>query len=390
MRKGVLLITLLASSLYSAWLYSPSVANGFSSCRQGSTGPASIREASRGFVVDRIKFVNKKNLWAVAHFAKPKTVFEFGSAILRSTDRGQSWETQLTDRERYFGDICFVNQQVGWICGDGGLLLKSTDGGKSWGRQDTRTESDLRDIQFIGAEIGWAMSPDGEVLRTTDGGQHWSLHGFELDGYVLHILRFVDSRNGWIAGEKGHAYESTDGGVTWKSRGDELLSMVESSRKRHPYFTDIEFITPAVGFIAARLFPKAEFYDDKDAPCCKAVIFKTENGGRSWSVLFQEEGKLLRRANFLSEQEFRIDLGDDDIRHTTDGGKSWISVPTPKGLSIMQFLDRNNGIGTRSNGTSNTGMYYTNDGGRNWKMSKLPSISEGADSPVQNPSKNLP
>jgi hypothetical protein len=188
----------------------------------------------QGLRVWPIRILDRNNLWAVGHFRTQDPFFD-GSTILHSFDRGRSWEAQLIDSEQHFDDVRFVNQKIGWVCGDEGLILKSGDGGRSWSKQDTPTESHLVEIQFIDAEIGWAVGIDGEVLRTTDGGLHWISHSIEAIADI-YFLTFRDSLSGWLMGSKNQIYESTDGGVSWKSRTAKLVNLLDKTNRYEAHF----------------------------------------------------------------------------------------------------------------------------------------------------------
>ncbi len=286
----------------------------------------------------------------------------------------------MINTKQHFDDVSFVNQQVGWVCGDEGLILKSTDGGRSWSKQDIPTESHLIEIQFINSEIGWAVGIDGEVIRTTDGGLHWISHSIEASGDI-YFLSFRDSLNGWLVGEKNQAYESTDGGISWKPRAAELVNLLDKTGKHEAHFGDVKFVSPNVGFIAASIRPKIGIEEGADL-FTKNVVFKTEDGGRRWAVLFEKRARVLYSAEFISEKEMWIIFqnlrNNKEVLRTEDGGKTWIKVstlPYPAPASVY-FANSKNGWTSTGDGMYADYIYYTNDGGKSWFKSELPQISK--------------
>ena len=200
-----------------------------------------------------------------------------------------------------------------------------------------------------------------------------------MDGSGLHILRFTDSLNVWIAGENSHLYQSSDGGLTWTPRGNELLGLVDTTGKHHAFFKDIEFVTPSIGFVAAHIVPKMEFVDDHSDVFNKGVIFKTENAGRSWSVLLEKEDQLLKGADFVTENEIWVFLFyRDEVLHTMDGGRTWKNVRGMPKTANVQFSDSNHGWARINKGTyidrPDCRIYYTIDGGKSWKPARMPVL----------------
>jgi photosystem II stability/assembly factor-like uncharacterized protein len=323
-----------------------------------------------------LRILDRNNLWVVPRYViEPPPIGSIGSRILHSSDGGQSWQSQMWETERQLDDVAFINQQVGWVCGSGGLIRKTTDGGKNWSKQGTPTEDDLVEIQFINGDIGWAIGSEGEVLRTTDGGSHWVSHRIKAE-HELYLLCFRDRLNGWMLGNHNQAYESTDGGVSWKSRATDLVGILDSSGKHEAIFLSAKFFGSKVGYIAAYISPRIEFQDD-ESTFAKNVIFKTDDGGRSWRILFEKAGFPMNGVEFISEDEMWMIHQDDDerVRHSVDGGRIWSKVSTFPSLSIssVYFADPSNGWAVED-GESNK-FYRTTDGGKSWKQLKWPQAT---------------
>jgi photosystem II stability/assembly factor-like uncharacterized protein len=55
-----------------------------------------------------------------------------GSAILHSSDRGQTWQFMSTDQPLPLNGLFFADAEHGWAVGDFGTILATIDGGKTW------------------------------------------------------------------------------------------------------------------------------------------------------------------------------------------------------------------------------------------------------------------
>lgn len=146
--------------------------------------------------------------------------------------------------------------------------------------------------------LGQYENPQVEVLTS---GTRTSLRG----------LSVVNDMVVWVSGSNGTVGRSTDGGKNWK-----WLS-VKGFEKRD--FRDIEAFSSTTAVIMA-----------VDAP---AYILKTNNGGETWRVVFEDKtpGMFLDAMEFWNEQA-GIVLGDPIkgkffIARTFDGGASWKEIP---------------------------------------------------------------
>jgi photosystem II stability/assembly factor-like uncharacterized protein len=156
--------------------------------------------ASHVLDVATLSTPTKNMVWLVVHLSRPDNT-RIKSFVLHSCDGGQSWREQLVETEHRLLGICFVNAEIGWVSGSGGMILHTTDGGGTWVRQKSGTASSLVQIRFRDITTGWAMSDVGEMLVTTDGGFDWGVHEIKVDQWV-NYFDFSDSLHGWVVGEK--------------------------------------------------------------------------------------------------------------------------------------------------------------------------------------------
>ena len=127
-----------------------------------------------------ITFVNESTGWAG------------GGVIMKTTNGGQDWETQLVPA--VVREFFFLDDQHGFAVG-GTSIVKTVDGGSNWidiSPGDERIK-DLRAAYFFDENTGWAIGLGHEVavgsslfqnsvlLETTDGGASWTVREYSFD-----------------------------------------------------------------------------------------------------------------------------------------------------------------------------------------------------------------
>ncbi|HRN58240.1 MAG TPA: oxidoreductase, partial [Agriterribacter sp.] len=130
-------------------------------------------------------------------------------------------------------------------------------------------------------------------------------------GISLRGLSVVDNNVIWVSGSNGTIGSSADGGRTWK------WMQVKGFEKND--FRDIEAFDAATAVVMSIAEP--------------AYILKTNNGGNTWKVVFEDKrkGMFLDAMEFWNEQS-GIVIGDPldgkiFIARTFDGGDTWQGLP---------------------------------------------------------------
>ncbi|TLU98326.1 oxidoreductase [Dyadobacter luticola] len=176
----------------------------------------------------------------------------------------------------------------------------------------------------------------------------------------------------WIGGSGGTILKTTNGGKRWstfKVPGADSLDF----RDIHAFNREV-----AVAMSAGT------------AETDKAKIYRTEDGGKSWNLVYQttQNGVFLDGIDFWDKNK-GICLGDPIDGHlyiltTEDGGKSWQELPLEKrpvaepgeasfaasGTSILATGKGNVYIGT--GGSKFARVFRSEDYGRSWEVSATP------------------
>jgi photosystem II stability/assembly factor-like uncharacterized protein len=155
--------------------------------------------------IESVSFVNATHGW-VAGYA-PAQVGGDPGCVFATTDGGVTWERQFNERRIH--SVFFIDEDYGWLAGDGKLLRRTTDGGATWKACGIITEysddTSLRDVMAIDRTHGWAVGTKGYILATSDG-EHWVEENAGAKR-VLNGVSFVDEGHGWVVGEGGMILE---------------------------------------------------------------------------------------------------------------------------------------------------------------------------------------
>jgi len=235
--------------------------------------------------------------------------------------------------------------------GQRGHVVFSDDAGATWQQATVPVSSDLVAVSFPNVDasraIGWAVGHDGVILRSVDGGRTWTR---QLDGRTLGELLvahyeksgdakwlaeakrfaaqgaenpfldvcFLDAQTGWVVGAFGLVLRTHDGGVHWEP----MLHATDNPKALHLYAVarvgnDV-FIVGEQG-LALKL--------DRDAD--RFVALTLPYAGTLFGVIGNERAVVA------------YGLRGNVVR-STDGGRTWASVPTgvTVGLTAATLDDR--------------------------------------------------
>ena len=191
--------------------------------------------------------------------------------------------------------------------GERGHVLWSDDGGATWTQADVPVSTDLTAVHFVSPERGWAAGHGGVVLATRDGGRTWArqLDGRRIgpDASLLGIW-FADERTGFAVGAFGLVLRTDDGGATWTPWGD---------RTENPAALHLNAIARAAGdvWIAGE----------------RGLLLKLDRAGRRFRAVPVPYAGSLFGVEGDGGAVLAYGLRGNAFR-TTDGGASWLPVPT--------------------------------------------------------------
>ena len=185
----------------------------------------------------------------------------YGTGVLRTRDRGDTWEVPEGGPEGWLASVDFVSERVGFVVGSksrGPLLARTRDGGDSWEALTVPagcTAPGFRDVLFLDAELGFVGGGGGFAPAYTrrrgrmgavdlrlrglaagacpspiatsatwpgrascctppTGGDTWRQQPLPVREKLNDVL-FLDPRRGWYSTAEGGVFETLDGGRTW-------------------------------------------------------------------------------------------------------------------------------------------------------------------------------
>lgn len=121
--------------------------------------------ANIGFFGKSLYFINSTTGFSLTDFG----------GIYKSTNKGDNWIRidSINSFYGYFGNIFFVNELTGYLCGSGtyGNLYKTTNGGYNWiSKTVFNSNIAITYVFFRNANTGYAGSFHGLIYKTTTGG----------------------------------------------------------------------------------------------------------------------------------------------------------------------------------------------------------------------------
>lgn len=126
------------------------------------------------------------------------------------------WRELHTGVTENLYDVCCVNANTVFVCGDNGVILKTEDGGETWRELYRQEGRELCKIAFANQNVGYAGGNDGSengvLIRTTDGGETWEDVNNTLLFKVCNMGLEPISTDTVFAYHQNHLYKSIDAG----------------------------------------------------------------------------------------------------------------------------------------------------------------------------------
>jgi ELWxxDGT repeat protein len=281
---------------------------------------------------------------------KGSTGYAHGNnVLLKSDDAGATWfRLYVPHSDEYsFNDLAvfFLNATEGYIGTNKGEIFYTKDGGRTWETRQEASWNEFRKIFFQSKDRGYATVGWGDLLQTTNGGRSWTSVDLSTLGWNTRVrdLWFTNDKDGFLILENKF-YSTKNDGSTW----------MEVTAVNVGDLSSIKFFNENLGFLFGG----------------NGLIYKTNNGGTTWSQIFpgispgqivgiaQSSGKL-----FITSKSYYSSEYARALAVSTDEGTTWSMLNHSPGGYIyhIDFTTDNKGavIGQE-------GIFKTEDNGLTW------------------------
>ena len=214
------------------------------------------------------------------------------------------------------------------VVGERGHILISQDQGVSWQQQPVPTRTTLTSVFFIDPANGWAAGHDGVILQTGDGGRHWQMvYSDPQHEQAILDLWFMDREHGYAVGAYGLFLETEDGGASWQP-----LDFAPTPLKADETNTDGGGENPSADEpwgIDFHLNQVAETATGLLVISAEAGnLYRSDDGGRSWlSLPSPYEGSFYGALPLARDTVLAFGLRGHLFR-TDNAGRTWTAVET--------------------------------------------------------------
>ncbi|MDF2188484.1 FG-GAP-like repeat-containing protein [Paraflavitalea sp. CAU 1676] len=138
--------------------------------------------------------------------------------ILRTTDKGLTWNVVYTNANRYFSHVDAIDNNTFFAFSTRyttSVYYRSMDAGASW-TPYMAPGGHLTSITFLTATKGWANADD-KIFYTSNNGSQWTQKNHAtITPMSSHKMKFMNDHTGYALGELFELYKTTDSGRIWE------------------------------------------------------------------------------------------------------------------------------------------------------------------------------
>jgi len=325
--------------------------------------------------------------------------------IVRTSDGGATWQTvQQQGSGQRLWDIEYSGPDTAFLAGDNGVISRSINGGASWAPIQSGGAGVTHGFDAVDALHAWAGQDAGEIVYTVNGGRQWvrsSVQGFDTFGQIMDIA-FADTSTGWAAGadaffggSRGVLSRSSDGGKTWHEQvefPDFTFNRLEAISPLNAYAVGTYDLggrgmvlrTTDGGSFWQDVTPASDgfrgvfFRNTTTGWIIGSSIYKTTDGGTSWTKQFGDSNTEFSAISFSDLQNGWAVGFNNLVLHTTDGGQNWTpqDVHAPSGTAVTGVTAISPTVAWIAGW--NGFIARTRDGGQTWRREIVPGASKVA------------
>jgi photosystem II stability/assembly factor-like uncharacterized protein len=267
--------------------------------------------------VERLFFLDTKAGWIVNRKGEVWHTIDGGDtwALLAVLNR-DSQETYLTPLEEVF----FIDPSHGWII-NSTSLWRTENGGKDWQRSyPSNNPQEITELVYCGkfatTQHGWLGAENGVVYVTDDGGSTWKAKKITAESVSFIDTGDTGSSSGWLIATDGKIYSTKDNGNTWAMQSDALSDGMQMIGSAY-------FVSKMDGWVVGKV-PTYYSTDSGEIESKQlAMAFRTTNAGNLWKrIIIDEQEETYWRVYFANKDHGWV-IGTKQLYRTEDGGASW-------------------------------------------------------------------
>lgn len=266
-------------------------------------------------------------------------------------DLNAQWVQQNSGTVNILRDIEMINENTGWICGDGGTILKTTNGGENWiNIPNPALGKPLFDIDYVDNTTMYCVGWFETILKSTNMGDNWEvIRNGPISGSVggYYSCSFVNSQTGWMCGYQQKIMKTTDGGQSLDSTYIFIGDMFE-----------IYFKNTLEGLVTGE----------------GDIVKRSTDGGLSWyqaNINLPTNWPGFEDFCFINQDTGIMPARDGRIFKTTNFGNNWDTISTiqftNEDLRTVDFVNQNTGFV----GGTTALLFSTTNGGYNWRRENI-------------------
>ena len=250
-------------------------------------------------------------------------------------------------------DFAFIDANNGWSVGDNGEILRTRDAGKTWTLQSSGVTARLTGVSFTDANNGWVAGEYGALLRTTDGGTRWTLQSTGTQQLTSPTVQTVGSIVLLSSSSSSATRMSADGGATW-TQGS--------------FGSTVQLGADGVlwSFSTYQGLSKST---DQGKSSSVVLPYDSSTNGASFHFAGKSLMVVTNRYEYIGNQY----VYSNKVQTSADNGQTWTTIAA-QGLPTNYSYASGLTVYDASTAVmlTNSNLYRTIDGGRNWTVVPLP------------------